>query len=208
MKKSTTTRVAMTAVGTLLLAGVAGAAIAEDAQLGDNNVGVSVEIAPLTTPGILAMTVDGSSTALLENNSTALGRTFTGTLPTVTVTDTRTADEIPEGAAWYVLGSSSVFTGDAGQPEIGAEHLGWAPRLTVEDDAGLVAPGDTVDTVLDGGVNGVGLAGQELFAIAAGSGEAAEGNSQWSATADLTLKTGVDVPAGNYNATLTLSLFE
>lgn len=208
MKKSTTARIAATAVGTLLLAGVAGAAIAEDVQLGEGSIGVSVEIAPLTTPGILAMSVDGSSTALTENGSNELSRTFTGTLPTVTVTDTRTAEEIPGGAAWYVLGTASAFTGDAGQREIGAQHLGWAPRLIQVDDAGLVAPGDTVDPEMEGGVNGVGLADQELFASAANSVEVAEGNTQWSATADLTLKTGVDVPAGNYNATLTLSLFE
>lgn len=208
MKKSTTVRIAATAAGTLLLAGVAGAAIAEDVQLGEGNVGVSVEISALDTPGVLAMTVDGSSTALTENGSTALARTFTGTLPTVTVTDTRTVDAIPNGAAWYVIGTSSAFTGDAGQPAIGADHLGWAPRLIDEDDAGLVAPGDIVDTVLDGGADGVGLADQELFAIAFDSAGVAEGNAQWSATADLTLKTGVDVPAGNYNAVLTLSLFE
>lgn len=208
MKKITTSRIAATAVGTLLLAGVAGAAIAEDAQLGEGSIGVSVEIAPLTTPGILAMSVDGSSTALTENGSTELSRTFTGTLPTVTVTDTRTSEDIPEGAGWYVLGTASAFTADAGQPEIGAQHLGWAPRLIQTDDAGLVAPGDTVDPERDGGVNGVGLADQELFASAYLSADAAAGNTQWSATADLTLKTDAGVPAGNYSSSLTLSLFE
>lgn len=207
MKKSITARIALTAAGTLLLAGVAGAAMAEEGK-GSSDIGVSVAIAPLTTPGVLAMTVEGSSTALSENGSTALARTFTGTLPTVTITDTRTAGEIPSGAAWYVLGSSTAFTGDAGQPGLGADHLGWAPRLVDGDDAGLVAPGDAVDTVLDSGANAVGLVDQELFAIAANSGEVAEGNKQWTATADLTLKTPADVAPGNYNATLTLSLFE
>lgn len=207
MKKSTTARIALATAGTLLLAGVAGAAIAEEGK-GSSDIGVSVAIAPLTTPGVLAMTVDGTSTALSENGSTALARTFTGTLPTVTITDTRTAGEIPAGAAWYVLGSSTAFTGDAGQPGLGADHLGWAPRLVDGDDAGLVAPGDAVDTILDSGANAVGLVDQELFAIAANSGEVAEGNKQWTATADLTLKTAADVAPGNYNATLTLSLFE
>lgn len=207
MKKSITARIALTAAGTLLLAGVAGAAMAEEGK-GSSDIGVSVAIAPLTTPGVLAMTVEGSSTALSENGSTALARTFTGTLPTVTITDTRTAGEIPAGAAWYVLGSSTAFTGDAGQPGLGADHLGWAPRLVDGDDAGLVAPGDAVDTILDSGANAVGLVDQELFAIAANSGEVADGNTQWTATAGLTLKTAADVAPGNYNATLTLSLFE
>lgn len=207
MKKSTTTRIALTAAGTLLLAGVAGAAIAEEGK-GTSDIGVSVAIAPLTTPGVLAMTVDGASTALTEHGSTALARTFTGTLPTVTIADTRTAAEIPGGAAWYVLGSSTAFTGDAGQAGIGAGNLGWAPRLVGGDDAGLVAPGDAVDTVLDNGANAVGLVDKELFAITANSAGAAEGNSQWTATADLTLKTAVNVAPGNYNATLTLSMFE
>lgn len=207
MHKSTTARIALAAAGTLLLAGVAGAAIADDQQ-GGSDVGVSVAIAPLTTPGVLAMTVDGSSTALVEEGSTALARTFTGTLPTVTIADTRTAAEIPGGAAWYVLGSSTAFTGDAGQAGIAAENLGWAPRLLGGDDAGLVAAGDAVDTVLDSGDDAVGLVDQELFASTANSAEAADGNSQWTATADLTLKTEATVAPGNYNATLTLSLFE
>ncbi|MHA7270301.1 hypothetical protein [Arthrobacter sp. HLT1-20] len=207
MKKSTTTRLALTAAGTLLLAGVASAAIAEE-NLGDNTIGVNVEIAPLTTPGVLAMTVDGASTALVENGSTDLTRTFTGTLPTVTIADTRTAAEIPDGAAWYVLGSSTGFNGDAGQAGIAAGNLGWEPRLLGGDDAGLVAPGDAVDTVLDQGDDAVGLVDQELFAITADSAGAVDGNSQWSATADLTLKTAATVTPGNYKATLTLSLFE
>lgn len=207
MNKSTTARLALTAAGTLLLAGVASAAIAEE-QHGASDIGVSVAIAPLTSPGVLAMTVDGTSTALVENGSTDLTRTFTGTLPTVTITDTRTAAEIPDGAAWYVLGSSTGFTGDAGQAGIGAGNLGWEPRLLGGDDAGLVAPGDAVDTVLDTGDDAVGLVDQELFAITAGSAEAADGNSAWTATADLTLKTAADVAPGKYSTTLTLSLFE
>jgi hypothetical protein len=37
-----------------------------------------------------------------KNLSTPTVRQFTGSLPTVTVTDTRLPDQIPAGAGWYV----------------------------------------------------------------------------------------------------------
>ncbi|WP_426998289.1 hypothetical protein [Pseudarthrobacter sp. N5] len=79
-------------------------------------------------PGVLAMSVAGTTTMLTEDGSTPTVRQFKGTLPTVTVTDTRVADEIPAGAGWYVLGTSSDFAGGSGQPAISASHLGWAPH--------------------------------------------------------------------------------
>ncbi len=71
------------------------------------------------------LTVAANSTTLTEADESSVEgtREFNGALPEVTVTDTRT--EVPEGAYWYVLGSASAFTGDAG--EIGADNLGWAP---------------------------------------------------------------------------------
>lgn len=207
MRHHTALRLAAASVGAILLTGVAGAAFAEEPP-GADSVDIQVQIAEIDEPGVLAMTIDGTATSLTETGSTATVRQFTGTLPTVTITDTRTPDEIPDGAAWYVLGSAGAFTGDAGQPEIGAEHLGWAPRLIDGDDEGLISEGDVVDTVLDEGANAVGLVGQELFAMAAGSAEVAAGDSQWTATAGLTLKTGADVAPGSYVSTVTLSLFE
>lgn len=207
MKTAAFARVAATAAGALLLAGVAAAAHAENG-VGDEELDVSVEIAELTEPGVLAMTVAGTSVALSEAGSTATVRQFTGTLPTVTITDTRTAAGIPGGAGWYVLGTATAFAGDAEQPAITADHLGWAPRLVDGDDEGLVAAGDPVETVLDDGPAAVGLVDQELFAIASSSSEVATGDAQWTATADLTLKTGADVAPGRYSSTVTLSLFE
>ena len=76
------------------------------------------------------MTVASSATTLTENGSSATIRQFTGTLPTVTVTDTRVFPErIDQSAFWYVLGTSSDFAGDAAQPNIPAANLGWAPAL-------------------------------------------------------------------------------
>lgn len=208
---STALRATAVTLGALMLtAAGAAAANAADPVGDDSSVDVSVEVTELTEPGVLAMTVGDTSVSLAESGSTELVRQFTGTLPTVTVTDTRTADEIPEGAAWYVLGSSTDFVGDAGQPAIGAGHLGWAPALIDGGESGLVAAGDEVDTVVDDDAdpaNNVGLVDQELLASAWNSGEVAT-EGTWTANAGLFLRTESTVAAGNYTSTLTLSLFE
>ncbi|WP_139417696.1 hypothetical protein [Agromyces laixinhei] len=198
-------RCAAVTVGSMLLAGVAGIAMA--AEPDDAGVDVNVSIAEINEPGVLAMSVADTTTTLTEEGSTATVRQFTGTLPTVTVTDTRTADEIPDDAFWSVVGSSTDFTGDAGQPTIGAGHLGWAPNLIDGGSSGQVSQGEQVDTVLDSGPDNVGLVDQELLAMAFDSGDiAAEG--QWTANASLFLRTPATVAAGDYTARLTLSLFE
>lgn len=191
-----------------MLVGVAGAAVAEDSH-GDQDVDVSVSIAEIDQPGVLAMSVASSSINLVETGSTTSVRQFTGTLPTVTVTDTRAPDEIQPGAGWYVLGTATDFTGAAGQPAISAGHLGWAPNLLDGGDAGLVAEGDPVNTVMDDGAlpDAVGLVDQELLAMAFDS-QSIAGEGQWTATADLFLRTPVTVAPGSYTAILTLSLFQ
>lgn len=202
-------RVAVGAVGTLLLVGVAGAAaFADDADHGSNDVDVNVSIDQADEPGVLAMTVAGNSTTLTESGSTPTVRQFTGTLPTVTVTDTRVfPDRIDPDAFWYVLGTSSDFVGDAGQPDITAGHLGWAPALVGATDPGEVAVGDPVDTVLDSGPDAVGLVDQEILALASSS-QAINPTGSWSVNAGLFLKTPITVAPGDYTSTLTLSLFE
>jgi hypothetical protein len=195
-------RVSIAAAGALTLSviGSSGLAAALDDPYGDSDVAVSVEIPELEGPGALAMTVAGSSAALTESGSTATSRQFTGTLPTVTVTDTRDPADIPEGAFWYVIGSITDFTGDAGQPDIvSAESFGWAPAL-VAGDPGSVSAGDEVDP-------GEGFVDSEILSVAYDSAEIAPEGS-WSANAGLELRTGATVAPGQYSATLTLSLFE
>ena len=206
MRKYFWLRAAAATTGAVLLSGVAVAAYA-DTQLDDNDVEVLVEIAEIDEPGVLALSVASPSVTLVENGSDELVRQFTGALPTVTVTDTRNAADIPDGAGWYVLGSSSGFTGSNGQSEIGAGNLGWAPRLIDGGGEGLVSEGDPVDTVLDEGSNNVGLVDQELLALAADS-QAIVAEGQWTASADLFLRTPSTVAPGSYSATLTISLFE
>lgn len=205
-KKSLLLRASVATLGGLMLAGVATTAYADD-EYGNSDVDVNVSITPLTEPGVLAMSVAGTSTTLTENGSTPTIRQFTGTMPTVTVTDTRDAADIPAGVGWYVVGSSSDFVGTAGQDPIGAEYFGWTPHLIDGGESGLVAEGEQVDTALDAGPDNVGLVDQELLALAIDSGEA-QTDGSWTANADLFLKTPADVEAGSYASVLTLSLFE
>ena len=199
------------AVALAVLAGVAAFPAAAAADPGDSaDVDVTVDITEIKQPGVLALTVAGGAATLRENGSTLLVRQFTGTLPTVTVTDTRTADEIPAGSSWAVLGSSSDFTGNAGQAPITADHLGWKPRLIDGGDSeGQVSEGEEVVTVLDEQTqpgNNVGLTDQELLVSTYDS--AAVTGDAFTVNADLFLRTPADVAAGAYHGKLTLSLFE
>jgi hypothetical protein len=201
-KRGMIARTAAGALGGMLLIGVAGAAIADEIE-GDE-VAVNVNIEALEPVGALTMSVAAESTTLTEVDSAdADVRQFDGVLPTVTVTDDRA--EVPADTYWYVTGQSSAFTA-AGVPELGPEHLGWAPALTSDDSDGDVMAGDQVDTVLDEGPNAVGLVGEELLAIAPNFGELPTGS--WTANADLFLKTPINVAPGNYSATITLTLWE
>ncbi|WP_238006294.1 hypothetical protein KZZ52_36275 [Dactylosporangium sp. AC04546] len=182
-------------------------AMAEDGDGAD--VQVTVDIEEIREPGVLALSIAGNAVALSEDGSTLLVRQFVGTLPAVTVTDTRTADEVPAGAAWAVLGSATNFVGTAGQAPISADHLGWKPHLIDGGEAGLVTEGEEVVTVLDEATqpgNNVGLTDQELL-VSTFDSEAVAGDS-YSVDADLYLRTPADVAAGQYTSTLTLSLFE
>jgi len=190
------------ALGAMLIGTVALASAASADQVGDGQgVDVSVEIESNVEPGNLALSVASNATTLTEQDSTVDGtREFTGNLPNVTVTDTRT--EVPAGAFWYVVGVAEDFTGDAGT--IGAENLGWAPSLVSGSESGLVEAGEGVDPELEGGV---GLVEQDLLVSAYDSAEVNPEGS-WTASAGLTLRTAEDVAAGAYSSTITLSLFE
>jgi len=175
----------------------------------DASVRVTVDIDEIKEPGVLALSIAGDAVALSEDGSTLLVRQFAGRLPTVTVTDTRTTGEVPDGAGWAVLGSATDFVGGAGQAPITANHLGWKPRLLDGGDAGLVTEGEEVVTVLDDPTlpgNNVGLVDQELLVSTYDSGAAA--SDSYTVDADLYLRTPADVAAGEYSSTLTLSLFE
>ncbi len=201
------------ALGAMLIGTVALSSAATADQVGDDqNVDVSVEIESTVEPGNLAFTVASNATSLSEDESTVEGtREFSGELPGVTVTDTRSGDELPEAGAagWYVLGSASDFENGEGDT-ITAEHLGWTPMLAETSESGLVAEGPEVDPAIEGDEddsNNVGLVDQELLVSAFDSNEVAPEGS-WTANAGLTLRTPEDVAGGSYSSTITLSLFE
>ena len=87
----------------LALGGTAGAAYADATKVDDTNVDVNVTIDKVEQPGFLALSVASNKVDLQENGSDQTRRQFTGKLPTVTVTDTRAAGEVPADAAWSVL---------------------------------------------------------------------------------------------------------
>ncbi|XVQ88324.1 hypothetical protein ACQP2K_13155 [Microbispora siamensis] len=189
-------------------AGMAGPAAADDDPGNGNGIDVSVKIEPTTTPGQVSMTVaDNNGVALQENGSNATARQFVGTLPTVTVSDTRRPEDIPAGDFWAVVGQSSQFTA-SGNPSatIGPEYLGWKPRLLSDSSTGAVSAGEPVSSVISDGSGAPteGLKGQELLVSTANS---ADEIGTWQVNADLALRTPVDVAAGEYHSTLTLSLF-
>ncbi|MDY0908833.1 hypothetical protein [Microbacterium sp. CFBP9034] len=195
-------RVAVGALGGMLLLGAAGAAVAD--ELDDEDVQVQVDIEALPPVGALTMSVAPGSAALSEVASADEElREFTGVLPTVTVSDDR--EEVPADVFWYVTGQSSGLSA-AGAPDIGPEHLGWVPRLLTEND-GEVAEGPEVGTVFDEAPNNVGLEAEEFLALATDSA-AAHAVGTWQANADLVLKTPKDVAPGSYSGTLTLTLWE
>ncbi|MBD5787150.1 hypothetical protein IF650_13265 [Cellulosimicrobium terreum] len=193
------------ALGAMLIGTVALASAATADQVGDDQgVDVSVEIEGTVPEGNLALSVAADATTLTEADESSVEgtREFTGALPDVTVTDTRAAEDIAEGSFWYVVGSASDFTGDAGT--IGAENLGWAPALVTESESGLVEAGEGVEPELE---DGPGLVEQDLLVSTFDSTEVNPEGS-WTANADLTLRTAEDVAAGAYSSTITLSLFE
>lgn len=201
-KKGFIARAAVGVVGGALILGGAGAAIAD--ELGDHDVDVNVNIEALPPVGALTLSVAPGGANLTEVDSGDEDvRQFDGTLPTVTVSDDR--EEVPAGMGWYVLGQASSLTADGGL-SIGAENLGWLPKLLTENN-GEVAEGPQVDTQIDGGINGVGLVGQELLTLAPNSGEAAQ-TGTWAANAGLFLKTPKTVAPGAYSGTITLTLWE
>lgn len=196
-------RIALAGMGALILGGISTAAMADE-EVGTDDIEIDVEIAEIDEPGILAMTVAGSSISLTEDGSNEAVRQFIGELPTVTVTDTRSPEDIPAGVAWSVHGSATDFVTEDGDSTISAANLGWVPELIDGGESGLVSEGDEVDSAVDGGP---GLVDQELLTMAFDSAAIAE-EGQWTATADLVLRTEPTVDPGNYTSTLTLSLFE
>jgi len=164
----------------------------------------------LTVPaaGALTMTVDNSTPVVLqENGSDATNRRFTGTLPLVTVTDTRT--DVPADVAWSVVGQSTDFVNTSNsQATISNEYLGWLPKIqdVPAGDDTIIAGDEVESTALDG--EGL-TSGVDLLVGTWNSQDSRTYGGQWTADAELNLVAPADeVATGSYTSTLTLSLFE
>ncbi|MGX5697805.1 hypothetical protein ACWKWP_16535 [Agromyces soli] len=209
ISKGAALRTAAGVIGGLMLVGVGSAAFAAypDAE-GSSDVDVNVDIAEVQN-GALSLTVANTETTLTETGSTAEYRQFTGTLPDVTVTDTRS--DVAAGAYWYVTGQAGDFVGTAGQPSIPASQLGWTPA-DIADGSGEVASGGEVvpasDTATLPGNNTGLVSGEDMLYLALDSADAKAVQGSWTTNAALKLKTPVTVAPGSYSSLLTLSLFE
>lgn len=164
----------------------------------DTQAGITVQaVVPEGENGVLALTVadDGSGVSLAEAANAGDRLRFTGQLPAVTVSDSRTVAQAGAGG-WAV--SAQAYTLSSEHRSLGAEALGWTPRAE-ETRAGLTA-GASVATALS---DGPGLATPAQLASADATGRFG------SATlgADLVLEVPVDTQPGTYTGTLTLSLF-
>ncbi|ASO20354.1 alkaline phosphatase [Actinoalloteichus hoggarensis] len=148
-------------------------------------------------PGRLTLSVAdyGDAIQLGEARNAGDRLRSTGTLPTVSVTDSRSTDQVGDGG-WTVTGRSAALT--AGPQVIRAGHVGWTPGL-VSDKPGVTV-GSPVSTVLDGGP---GLA--ESATLASAVADARFGTTEISA--DLALEVAVDTRPGDYEGSLTVSLF-
>ncbi|MCW5951284.1 MAG: hypothetical protein KIT69_03380 [Propionibacteriaceae bacterium] len=204
MKRIIATRLAATALGVVLLASAGYTAASADDLVDDGTVDISVEVTERYPSGVLALSVAADHAALTETDSgDPLVREFTGDLPIVTVTDTRS--EVPD-VPWYVLGTASDFT--SGSDTITADHLGWTPQL-VDDYGPAIEPGGDIETVIDDPASeGLSYADGELLYVNWDQAATYE-QGAWSASAGLQLKVGATTVApGSYTSVLTLSLFE
>lgn len=161
--------------------------------------------------GELTMTVDTATpVALVEGPSDGENRTFNGTLPTVTVSDTR-SDVPDQGEGWSVVAQSTDFTHvDDNTAVISNAHLGWRPALVEpaeQPDEEYVIAGEEVLPEIEGGP---GLTtGVDLLISGWPSENAQQISQEWKADAELELIAPADeLQSGDYTATLTLSLFE
>ncbi|MFS0705297.1 alpha/beta hydrolase-fold protein [Cellulomonas sp. 179-A 9B4 NHS] len=154
-------------------------------------------VVPEGEQGVLALSVadhgDGVTLGSAGNAGDRLR--FTGALPAVTVTDSRSVAQAG-ASGWAVSGQAYAFT--SGTRLLDAQHLGWRPRVETPR-AGLAAGAERA-TALGGG-EGLAVPGRLASAAPEGRfGSATLG-------ADLVLELPVDTAPGTYEGTLTLSLF-
>ncbi len=156
-----------------------------------NNV-APVNITVAIPSGVGSLTLTGVAASVNLGTAALNGGVLTasGTLPTVTVTDTRQLGS----AAWSLTGITTDFT--AGSKTLDGKYLGWTPS-TVDSatNAGTIGA-----AVVAGAANGL-----KTAAILA-SGSPVDQKTTTKVGATLNLAAPANTPAGAYSATLTLTL--
>lgn len=159
--------------------------------------GIPVDVSIVDKPGSLTLTVGdyGDGVELTAAGERPDRWRYTGDLPTITVTDGRNAEQAA-GGGWATSGQSTDFVSDS--DVIGAENLGWVPRVLTPRDG--VNAGPAAATAIDGGT---GLSTPSLLAAATNEGRRG--------TAELDARLVLDAPVGSaegdYSARVTVSLF-
>ncbi len=153
---------------------------------------ITVTIAPNSGGGSLTLTGVANSVDLGTAVLTGGSLVATGTLPAVTVTDTRQLD----APAWSLTGITTDFA--SGAKVLDGKYLGWAPFTNdASTNAGTIgaavapAPGTS---------NGI------KSAATLASGSVVNGKSTTKVGAQLNLAAPSNTPSGAYSATLTLTL--
>lgn len=151
----------------------------------DVNVGVNVpEPAVDPEPGAFSWSIAAGNAALgTATQNAGGGFKATGTLPTITVSDTRDGS-----AGWSINGKASAFV--AGANTFGGASLGWAPSAS--QPTGTITTGGAV-TANDPGLGEV----RTLASTNAAGGAVLD--------AGLTLLAPAGTPAGSYKSTLTIT---
>ncbi|MGM7678541.1 alpha/beta hydrolase-fold protein [Microbacterium sp. A94] len=164
----------------------------------DSTSGIPIEAAITEGEnGVLAITVAdfGAGIALSAPENVGDRLRFSGALPEVAVTDSRTAQQAGLGG-WTVAAQARSFT--SGGQTIQADHLGWIPEVLTPRDG--LAAGDSIATALDGGL-GLSTPAELASANTEGRFGAAK------LGAGLLLEVPVDTQPGTYSSVLSVSLF-
>ena len=143
-------------------------------------------------PGALVLSVADGGVTLGAAQDQGDRWSLAGTLPEVSVTDTRT-----DATGWSATGQGAELR--SGEHAVGADRLGWVPRLASEPRPGVSA----------GPLRAGSMSGGNGLAVPATLGTASvQGRlGTTELTADVELEVPRDTPGGTYAGTLTVSVF-
>jgi len=165
------------------------------ARLGDVIATPAPSPSPSPEPGELSWRIDGGASAVSLGTADVTDEGFlaTATLPTVSVTDTRTG-----GPAWRVTAEVSDFASD--DDVLRARHLGWVPSL-LGAGGGAVAGDPVAPRLASADGTGKGLATPRVL------GSARPGHPAGTASLGGTLEllAPLATAPGEYRAVLTIT---